>query len=96
MKPDEIMFFRLCVLVLGDNRASVNDICVRDLINAVHGVMAYKRCLYLLRKWSDKFGFYDWGVSLDMGWFSLSRLPEQYKELLTEDAFNSRRLQALI
>lgn len=26
MKPDEIMFFRLCALVLGHNRASVNDI----------------------------------------------------------------------
>lgn len=96
MKPDEIMFFRLCALVLGHNRASVNDIYVRDLVSAVHGVMAYKRCWYLLKKWSDKFGFYNWGVSLDMGWFDLDNLPEQYMTLLTDSGFNTRRLQSLI
>ena len=96
MKPDEIMFFRLCVLVLGNNRSSVNDIYVRDLVSAVHGIMAYKRCWYLLKKWSDKFGFYNYGVSLDLGRLDLDNLPEQYMALLTDSSFNPRKLQPLL
>ena len=96
MKHDEIMFFRLCVLVLGNNRSSVNDIYVRDLVSAVHGIMAYKRCWYLLKKWSDKFGFYNYGVSLDLGRLDLDNLPEQYMALLTDSSFNPRKLQPLL
>ena len=32
--------------------------------------MHYKRSWYLLGKWSDK-GWYDYGVTLDLGWITL-------------------------
>lgn len=79
MKPDEIMFFRLCVWAL--ERSDSHDVYVRDLISIVRSIMAPKRCLYLLKKWST-FGFYKYGIALDLGWFELSKIPDQYKELL--------------
>lgn len=41
--------------------------CIRD---AVHDSgVNHKRVWFLLAKWADK-GWYDWGVSVDTGWFS--------------------------
>lgn len=40
---------------------------VRDIIAKIE--IPYKRCLYLLEKWSGK-GWYDYGVTLDLGWLT--------------------------
>ncbi len=41
----------------------------RDLINEKGFPMHYKRAWYLLEKWSEK-GWYDYGVSADLGWLT--------------------------
>lgn len=41
----------------------------RDLIKKPNFYISYKRALYLLRKWTNK-GWYDYGVSVDLGWLT--------------------------
>lgn len=41
--------------------------CVRDIANGLS--MPYKRALYCLGKWAKR-GWYDCGVSLDLGWLT--------------------------
>lgn len=78
MKDDEIRFFRTCWRCRNSRRI---NIC--DLIYIVSEFIHYKRCLYLLKKWSD-IGFYDYGVSLDLGWFYHEKLPERYAALVSD------------
>lgn len=47
---------------------------VRDVIRMQH--MHYKRCWYLLEKWARK-GWYDYGVTLDLGWLT----PKGFAEI---------------
>ena len=83
MKDDEIMFFRICVKY---RQKHVVPVRIREIINILHdaGVMHYKRCWWLLRKWGN-FGFYNYGVTEDLGWFELENLPERYAKLLEEN-----------
>lgn len=76
MKPLEIIFFIL-VVKYGE-RLSVRDI-IKMLVAA--GV-PHKQLLYFLRKWSGK-GFYDYGVSLDLGWLETDKLSGNYSDLYT-------------
>lgn len=79
MKEDEIKFFRTCYKYcphLGNENAT----SFRNIINILDEFINYKRCWYLLKKWSE-LGFYNYGVSLDLGWFE-EPLPEKYKNLL--------------
>lgn len=47
-----------------------NGIAIRDTISALgEGVLPHKRAWYWLTKWSDR-GYYEYGVSLDLGWFT--------------------------
>lgn len=41
--------------------------CVRDIANGLS--IPYKQILYYLGKWSKR-GWYDYGVSLDLGWLT--------------------------
>lgn len=62
----ELMFFQL-IGYLGKNNFSV-----RDIINITH--IPKKRACYILQKWVDK-GWYDYGVSLDLGWLRINQMP---------------------
>ena len=88
MKDDEIKFF-LTVAKYGktvsDGSTYVSTgINIRDIIDLLSEFIHHKRCLYLLQKWA-KLGFYNYGVTLDLGWLKLDKLPERYKVLLQED-----------
>lgn len=91
MKNDEIDFFLTCfvsrMLFNADIRSVIDDI-------VLEGKIPYKRCLYLIEKWSRK-GFYEWGVSIDLGWFSddIDDYPEPYANLLRElhSSFNEKK-----
>ena len=41
----------------------------RTILNSVNSPVVPKRGWYLLRKWSS-YGWYDWGVTVDLGWFT--------------------------
>lgn len=86
MKDDEKLFFILCVKY---SCRQVGKVRVREIIGILHAChfIHYKRCWYLLQKWSG-LGFYEWGVTMDLGWFDLNNLPERYAALLEEDANN--------
>lgn len=77
MKVDEILFFIYCYVLRMDY-----DWNIRDIVNQFEGVIHHKRCWYLLKKWT-RLGFYNYGVTLDLGWFhSPSMMPERYKNIL--------------
>lgn len=79
MKNDEVIFFAYCYVL-----RTKYDVSVRAVVNMFEGVIHHKRCWYLLQKWASKFGFYDYGVALDFGWFEDSRMPESYKTIINE------------
>lgn len=88
MKDDEIKFF-LTVAKYGktvsDGSTYVSTgINTRDIICLLSEFIHHKRCWYLLQKWA-KLGFYNYGVTLDLGWIELDKLTERYKVLLQED-----------
>lgn len=89
MKEDEIKFFRTMVRYgrqwsdMGV-RGELVGIEPRVLINFLSEYIHHKRCWYLLKKWSG-LGFYNYGVSLDLGWLELDKLPERYIAVLKED-----------
>jgi len=70
MRKDEKAFFLRCVNEItnhGINELRKNS--PRMIINEPGFPVHHKRAWYLLEKWSDK-GWYDYGVSLDMGWIT--------------------------
>ena len=84
MKEDEKRFFIACYTYgrIAPNW-DVPYVSVRKIINILSGYIHHKRCWYYLEKWSD-LGFYDYGVTLDLGWIYPDKLPERYKKLLEE------------
>ena len=64
LKEDEIYFWNLIKKEL-----STSEKTVQDIINGKDFSMHYKRVWYLLEKWSQK-GWYDYGVSIDLGWIT--------------------------
>ena len=72
MKPSEKCFFKICYL-LTMNRVYT----VREVIQMFDGVIPYKRMIYYLRKWTQ-LGFYDYGVTLDLGWIIPHKIPIRY------------------
>ena len=86
MKEDEIKFFRT-MIKYGQQTTEggqIIGIMPRELINFLSEYIHHKRCWYLLKKWSG-LGFYNWGVTLDLGWLELDKLPERYIAILKED-----------
>ena len=78
MKLDEINFFIFCY------KYRNNGVSIREIINILKFFINYKRCWYLLKKWSE-LGFYNYGVTLDLGWFELENMPLRYVNLLKEE-----------
>lgn len=72
MKPDEKCFFKICY-VLTMNR----QFTIREVIAMFDRVIPYKRMIYYLHKWCNK-GFYEYGVTLDLGWFIPHKIPIRY------------------
>ena len=88
MKEDEIKFFRTMancgrrMVIENGERVWIGD-TPRFIINVLGEYINHKRCWYLLEKWSG-LGFYNYGVSLDLGWLELDKLPDRYRELLNK------------
>lgn len=82
MKPLEEIFFRACAneqkrCYRLDNR----EFSVRAIGNIFERLgFSYKQLMYYVHKWSDM-GFYDYGVTLDLGWFDFSKLTGDYKKI---------------
>lgn len=87
MKDDEKKFFliiyKFCRYDSVIYRRDGARFTPRQIINVIEPWMHHKRCWYLLEKWSG-IGFYDYGVTLDLGWIYPNELPERYK-VLVED-----------
>lgn len=75
MKHDELAFLTICYIYKN------SGLTIREAINSVTNIIHYKRCWYLLEKW-NRLGFYDYGVTLDLGWFELDKFPDRYKAAL--------------
>lgn len=78
MKFDEEMFFSYCYILQTHYSYTIRDI-IEHFFN---GIIHPKRCRYLLKMWS-RLGFYNYGCSLDLGWFeSINTMPEQYRNIV--------------
>ena len=86
MKEDEIKFFRLCYQYITHIQDKVyqGKYSPRDLINIIDEWLPHKKAWYYLEKWS-KLNFYDYGVTLDLGWIEDEKIPQRYKELIKEN-----------
>ena len=78
VKEDEKTFFIMSCAMKKSHKITMRGII--DLMESVYRIPT-KRCWYYLKKWCD-LGFYDYGVSLDLGWFCPDKFPDRYKELL--------------
>ena len=76
MKVDEIIFFFYCY-----NLSVLYGFSIQEILDICSIQIPRKRCIYLLKKWARK-GFYDYGVTLDLGWFEPRYMPDRYKEIL--------------
>lgn len=88
MKEDEKKFFRLCYRYINHIRDKVyrGMYSPRDLIRIIEEWLPHKRAWYYLEKW-DRLGFYNYGVTLDLGWIEDDKIPERYLELLKEKVY---------
>lgn len=83
MKEDEIKFFKTCYKYCPNQSGQkAKDYSFRDIINICGEFINYKRCWYLLQKWSG-LDMYEYGVCLDLGWFT-GQYPERYCNLIEE------------
>lgn len=82
MNPLEQIFFRACVneqkrkLHLSDRELSIR--AIGNIFERLG--FSYKQLMYYVSKWSDK-GFYDYGVTLDLGWLEFGKLTGEYKQI---------------
>lgn len=88
MKPLEEIFFRACVNEQKRKLPSSNrELSIRTIGNIFERLgFSYKQLMYYVSKWSDK-GFYDYGVTLDLGWFEFDKLTGEYKQIYDSDAW---------
>ena len=82
MKPLEEIFFRACVNEQKRKlRSSDRELSIRTIGNIFERLgFSYKQLMYYVRKWCDR-GFYDYGVTLDLGWFEFDKLTGEYKQV---------------
>lgn len=86
MKEDERAFFKTCIKLINIIDAPKHNnikLTPREIINTISEFMNYKRCWYLLEKWSNK-GFYNYGVTMDLGWFEAKNFVGAYQEMYLE------------
>ena len=63
---------------------------IREIIKIFAGLgFSWKQLDYYLTKWSDR-GFYDYGTSLELGWFEFDKLEGEYKNIYIEHKANGR------
>jgi hypothetical protein len=74
MKEQERIFFSICYGLRDVYRP-------REVVNLLADTIPHKRCWYYLEKWTNQ-GFYDYGVTLDLGWFCPEKLPERYRQIV--------------
>ena len=85
MKPLERIFFEACI----HEQITSCDLLHREFSVRVIGNIfsrlgfPYKQLMYYVEKWSNK-GFYDYGVTLDLGWFYPDKLSGEYKKIYDE------------
>lgn len=61
--------------------SSNRELSIRTIGNIFERLgFSYKQLMYYVRKWSDK-GFYDYGITLDLGWFEFDKLTGEYKRI---------------
>ncbi|MBD9081998.1 MAG: hypothetical protein EGR48_00255 [Lachnospiraceae bacterium] len=87
MKPLEQIFFRACVNEQKRKLHTENrEFDIRTIGNIFERLgFSYKQLMYYVNKWADK-GFYEYGVSLDLGWFKFDKLTGEYKQIYEEMA----------
>lgn len=68
-RSQEVMLFNMIKLI----KVTGKEIYVRDIINN-YCKIPRKRANYILIKWCDK-GWYDYGVSMDLGWITVKEYP---------------------
>ena len=79
MKPLERIFFMACV----NEQKRVLDISKREFsVRNIGNIFerfgfSYKQLMYYVQKWSNN-GFYDYGTTLDLGWFDFEKLNGEY------------------
>lgn len=85
MKPLERIFFMVCINEqLRVDQLTKRELDVRDIANMfVRLGFPYKRLIYYVTKWSDR-GFYNYGVTLDLGWFEFDKLKGEYIKIYEE------------
>lgn len=85
MKSLEEIFFRACVNEQKRKlHSSDRELRIRTIGNIFERLgFSYKQLMYYVEKWSDK-GFYNYGVSLDLGWFEFNKLTGEYKKIYEE------------
>lgn len=82
MKPLERIFFMSCL----HEQMRVYELSKREFSVRVIGNIferlgfSYKQLMYYVDKW-EKRGFYEYGVSFDLGWFVLENLTGEYKAI---------------
>lgn len=76
MKPIERIFFMAC-LMKGNKY-------IQDIVTAFSELGFPVKILWrYLKKWNDM-GFYEYGVSLGLGWFYIEKLPVEYAKMYEE------------
>jgi hypothetical protein len=84
IKANERLFFTLCLKAfIFKKETQWYKMTVRDLIQIIQPIIHYKQCWYYLDKWSSK-DFYDYGITLDLGWFYPDKLTGEYKKIYDE------------
>ena len=62
-------------------RSSDRELSIRTIGNIFERLgFSYKQLMYYVRKWCDK-GFYDYVVTLDLGWLEFDKLTGEYKQI---------------
>lgn len=84
MKEDERKFFITCLNCINIQRTKrVSTFFPRDLIKILSEFINYQRCWYFLEKWTNK-GFYEYGTTMDLGWFEPENFCGEYLEIYNE------------
>lgn len=85
MKPLENTFFKACVHeTLRAESLRDRELSIRNIVNIFSRLgFPHKQLWGYLDKW-DMLGFYEYGVTLDLGWFDFDKLTPRYSELYQE------------
>lgn len=71
MKPLERIFFMACIM-------KSEEMKVREIIKTLCTLgFSENQLLYYVNKW-DNYGFYNYGVTIDLGWFEPENLTGEY------------------